>query len=80
MAGKTYQLQFTLYLGFTYIHLFTGAPTGFTIPIRDIRLSAGAGFLYPLVGTISIMPGLPTRPRFYDIDIDLKTGDINGLC
>ena len=59
--------------------MFTGAPTGFTIPIRDIRLSAGAGFLYPLVGTISTMPGLPTRPCFYDIDIDLKTGDVIGL-
>ena len=78
MAGKTYQLQFTLL--FTYIHLFTGAPTEFTVPIRDIRLSAGAGFLYPLVGTISTMPGLPTRPCFYDIDIDLKTGDVIGLC
>ena len=79
MAGKKYQLQFIVY-AFTNIYLFTGAPTGFTIPIRDIRLSAGAGFLYPLVGTISTMPGLPTRPCFYDIDIDLKTGDVIGLC
>ena len=73
-------VSITIYNIFTNIYLFTGAPTGFTIPIRDIRLSAGAGFLYPLVGTISTMPGLPTRPCFYDIDIDLKTGDVIGLC
>ena len=38
-----------------------GAPTGFVIPIRDVRASVGAGFLYPLVGTMSTMPGLSTR-------------------
>ena len=41
-----------------------GAPTGFTIPVRDVRASVGAGFLYPLVGTMSTMPGLPTRFYF----------------
>ena len=59
--------------------LFQGAPTGFTLPIRDIRAAVGAGFLYPLVGTISTMPGLPTRPSFYDIDIDCETEEIYGL-
>jgi methylenetetrahydrofolate dehydrogenase (NADP+)/methenyltetrahydrofolate cyclohydrolase/formyltetrahydrofolate synthetase len=56
-----------------------GRPTGFTVPIRDIRASVGAGFLYPLLGTMSTMPGLPTRPVFYDIDIDVETGDVLGL-
>lgn len=56
-----------------------GAPTGFTLPIRDIRASVGAGFLYPLVGTMSTMPGLPTRPCFYDIDLDPETMEIKGL-
>jgi formyltetrahydrofolate synthetase len=56
-----------------------GRPKGFTVPIRDIRASVGAGFLYPLVGTMSTMPGLPTRPVYYDIDIDLKTGEVLGL-
>jgi methylenetetrahydrofolate dehydrogenase (NADP+)/methenyltetrahydrofolate cyclohydrolase/formyltetrahydrofolate synthetase len=56
-----------------------GRPTGFTVPIRDIRASVGAGFLYPLVGTMSTMPGLPTRPVYYDIDIDLETGQVLGL-
>ncbi len=56
-----------------------GAPTGFKIPIRDVRASVGAGFLYPLVGTMSTMPGLPTRPCFYDIDLDLETEEVHGL-
>uniref|UniRef100_A0A8C0UCS9 formate--tetrahydrofolate ligase n=1 Tax=Cyanistes caeruleus TaxID=156563 RepID=A0A8C0UCS9_CYACU len=56
-----------------------GAPTGFVLPIRDIRASVGAGFLYPLVGTMSTMPGLPTRPCFYDIDLDPVSGAVNGL-
>ncbi|MFW5942231.1 MAG: formate--tetrahydrofolate ligase, partial [Chloroflexota bacterium] len=51
-------------------------PKGFTVPIRDIRASVGAGFIYPLVGTMSTMPGLPTRPAFYEIDIDPETGKV----
>ncbi|XP_040598823.1 C-1-tetrahydrofolate synthase, cytoplasmic [Mesocricetus auratus] len=56
-----------------------GAPTGFILPIRDIRASVGAGFLYPLVGTMSTMPGLPTRPCFYDINLDPETEQVSGL-
>jgi len=56
-----------------------GAPTGFTVPVRDIRASVGAGFLYPLLGTMATMPGLSTRPGYYDVDIDVSTGRIIGL-
>uniref|UniRef100_A0AC34GWN8 C-1-tetrahydrofolate synthase, cytoplasmic n=1 Tax=Panagrolaimus sp. ES5 TaxID=591445 RepID=A0AC34GWN8_9BILA len=56
-----------------------GAPTGFTLPVRDIRVSAGAGFIFPLCGDITTMPGLNTRPCFYDIDIDPETLLIEGL-
>ncbi|XP_039263410.2 C-1-tetrahydrofolate synthase, cytoplasmic-like [Styela clava] len=56
-----------------------GSPTGFTLPVRDIRASVGAGFLYPLIGTMSTMPGLPTRPCFYDISLDPETMEIKGL-
>ena len=56
-----------------------GRPTGFVVPIRDVRASVGAGFLYPLLGTMSTMPGLPTRPAYYDVDIDLETGQVIGL-
>jgi methylenetetrahydrofolate dehydrogenase (NADP+)/methenyltetrahydrofolate cyclohydrolase/formyltetrahydrofolate synthetase len=56
-----------------------GVPKGFRVPIRDVSASIGAGFLYPLLGTMSTMPGLPTRPAYYDIEIDFKTGKILGL-
>lgn len=56
-----------------------GAPTGFRITIRDMRASLGAGFVYPLVGTMRTMPGLPARPAFCDVDIDMATGRIEGL-
>ncbi|XP_072499798.1 monofunctional C1-tetrahydrofolate synthase, mitochondrial [Notamacropus eugenii] len=56
-----------------------GVPTGFILPINDVRASIGAGFIYPLVGTMSTMPGLPTRPCFYDIDLDTETEQVQGL-
>jgi formyltetrahydrofolate synthetase len=56
-----------------------GAPTGFVVPVRDVRASVGAGFVYPLLGTMSTMPGLSTRPGYYDIDLDVETGRIIGL-
>ncbi len=56
-----------------------GVPTGFRISVREVRASVGAGFLYPLLGTMSTMPGLPTRPAFYDIDLDLESGRVLGL-
>ena len=56
-----------------------GVPTGFKITINDIFLSAGAGFIVPMCGEISKMPGLPTRPAIYDIDLDTTTGEIIGL-
>jgi len=56
-----------------------GVPKGFMLPVRDIRASVGAGFLYPLCGTMRTMPGLPSRPVFMDIDLDLETGKVLGL-
>lgn len=56
-----------------------GEPKGFRIPVRDLRAALGAGFLYPLVGEMSTMPGLSTRPVFFDIDLDLETGKVLGL-
>ncbi|XP_062344850.1 monofunctional C1-tetrahydrofolate synthase, mitochondrial [Cinclus cinclus] len=56
-----------------------GVPTGFILPISDVRASVGAGFIYPLVGTMSTMPGLPTRSCFYDIDLDPITEEVKGL-
>lgn len=56
-----------------------GVPKGFRIPVRDIRASVGAGFVYPLLGKMSTMPGLPTRAAIFDIDIDTNTGEVFGL-
>jgi len=55
-----------------------GRPTGFDVPIREVRLSAGAGFVVILTGDVITMPGLPKRPAAEDIDID-ENGLIEGL-
>ncbi|KIY50859.1 FTHFS-domain-containing protein [Fistulina hepatica ATCC 64428] len=54
-------------------------PTGFTIPIRSVKLFAGAGFLCPLLGDMQTMPGLGTRPGFWEVDLDPETGRVLGL-
>jgi formate--tetrahydrofolate ligase len=55
-----------------------GRPTGFTVPIREVRLSAGAGFITPICGEMRTMPGLPSRPGGEKIDIDAD-GNVVGL-
>ena len=55
-----------------------GRPRGFILPIRDIRASVGAGFLYPLCGKMQTMPGLPTHPAGEKIDLD-KKGNVVGM-
>lgn len=55
-----------------------GRPVGFTLPVRDVRLSAGAGFIYPLCGEMMTMPGLPSDPAGAHIDID-ENGEVVGL-
>jgi formate--tetrahydrofolate ligase len=55
-----------------------GRPTGFRVPIREVRLSAGAGFVTPLAGEMRTMPGLPSKPGGENIDLDAD-GDIVGL-
>ncbi len=55
-----------------------GRPKGFRVPIRDIRASVGAGFLYPLCGDMMTMPGLPAKPAGQNIDID-ENGVVTGL-
>ncbi len=67
------------HLSFTTDATKKGAPTGFRISVREIRASVGAGFLYPILGDMRTMPGLPTRPAFYDIDLDMESGKVLGL-
>ncbi|MCG3863228.1 MULTISPECIES: formate--tetrahydrofolate ligase [unclassified Photobacterium] len=55
-----------------------GAPKGFTVPVRELKLCAGAGFIYALCGNVMTMPGLPEKPAFMNLDIDAN-GNIIGL-
>ena len=55
-----------------------GAPRGYTFPITEVRLSAGAGFIVALSGEINTMPGLPRHPAAENIDVD-ENGIISGL-
>jgi formate--tetrahydrofolate ligase len=55
-----------------------GAPSGYTFPIRPLRLAAGAGYLYALTGDITTMPRLPSHPHAAQIDLDPE-GKITGL-
>ena len=55
-----------------------GVPAGFIVPIREERASVGAGFIYPLLGEMRTMPGLPSRPVFMDVDLD-EEGKVVGL-
>ncbi len=55
-----------------------GAPTGFTLPIREIRVNAGAGFLVAICGSMMTMPGLPKRPAAMDMDMD-EDGNLMGV-
>jgi formyltetrahydrofolate synthetase len=66
------------HLSLTHDPALKGAPKGWRLPIRDIRASVGAGFLYPLCGDMRTMPGLPRRPSFMDIDLG-PDGRIKGL-
>jgi len=55
-----------------------GVPKGFSVPIVEVRASAGAGFLYPLLGTMRTMPGLPSRPAFLNVDLG-PDGEVLGM-
>ena len=55
-----------------------GAPRGFTLTVRNLKVSAGAGFIVALTGDIMTMPGLPKKPAAENIDVD-NTGKITGL-
>ena len=55
-----------------------GAPTGWRLPVREVRASVGAGFVYPICGDMRTMPGLGANPAAYRIDLD-DDGEIVGL-
>jgi formyltetrahydrofolate synthetase len=67
------------HLSISHDAAWKGVPSGYRLPISDIRASVGAGFLYPLVGEMRTMPGLSTRPAYFDVDLDPDTGEVLGL-
>jgi methylenetetrahydrofolate dehydrogenase (NADP+)/methenyltetrahydrofolate cyclohydrolase/formyltetrahydrofolate synthetase len=67
------------HLSLSHNPAWKGVPVNFRLPVKDVKASVGAGFLYPLCGDMRTMPGLPTRPAFMDIDLDLETGKVVGL-
>jgi formate--tetrahydrofolate ligase len=66
------------HLSFTADPAIKGAPTGFRLPIREVRASVGAGFIYPLCGEMRTMPGLPKNPAAENVDFD-DEGNVVGL-
>jgi methylenetetrahydrofolate dehydrogenase (NADP+)/methenyltetrahydrofolate cyclohydrolase/formyltetrahydrofolate synthetase/formate--tetrahydrofolate ligase len=55
-----------------------GAPTGYVMPVREVRASVGAGFIYPIIGAMRTMPGLGTKPAYMNVDVD-EEGNVVGL-
>lgn len=67
------------HLSLTHDPTLKGVPKGWTLPIRDVLLYSGAKFLCPVAGTITLMPGTSSSPAFRKVDVDTKTGKVQGL-
>jgi methylenetetrahydrofolate dehydrogenase (NADP+)/methenyltetrahydrofolate cyclohydrolase/formyltetrahydrofolate synthetase len=67
------------HLSLTHDPSVKGTPKGWTLPIRDVLIYSGAKFLCPCAGTISLMPGTSSDPAFRRVDVDTKTGKVQGL-
>jgi methylenetetrahydrofolate dehydrogenase (NADP+) / methenyltetrahydrofolate cyclohydrolase / formyltetrahydrofolate synthetase len=82
-AAKKYDEYATMmvktHLSLTHDPAIKGVPKGWTLPIRDVLIYSGAKFLCPCAGTISLMPGTSSDPAFRRIDVDTKTGNVQGL-
>jgi formate--tetrahydrofolate ligase len=82
-ADKKYDEYATMmvktHLSLTHDPAIKGTPKGWTLPIRDVLVYSGAKFLCPCAGTISLMPGTSSDPAFRRIDVDTKTGNVQGL-
>jgi len=67
------------HLSLTHDPTRKGVPKGWTLPVRDVLVFAGAKFLCPMTGTISLMPGTGSDPAYRRIDVDVETGNVKGL-
>ena len=66
------------HLSISHDPMLKGAPSGYTLPVREVRASVGAGFILPVLGEMRTMPGLGTKPAFMQVDIDAD-GEVVGL-
>jgi formate--tetrahydrofolate ligase len=67
------------HLSLTHDPAIKGCPKDWTLPIRDVLLYKGAGFVVPVAGAIKLLPGTASDPAFRGIDVNLKTGKVQGL-
>jgi formate--tetrahydrofolate ligase len=67
------------HLSLTHDPAIKGTPKGWILPVRDVLIFAGAKFLCPCTGTISLMPGTSSDPAFRRVDVDVNTGKVTGL-
>jgi formate--tetrahydrofolate ligase len=67
------------HLSLTHDPTRKGVPKGWVLPVRDVLIFAGAKFLCPITGTISLMPGTSSDPAFRRVDVDVETGKVRGL-
>ena len=67
------------HLSLSHDPLLKGKPSGWILPIRDILVYRGAGFIVPVSGDIKLMPGTGSNPGFRRIDIDSNSGKVTGL-
>jgi formate--tetrahydrofolate ligase len=79
MAGKLGTCMVKTHLSLSHDPDLKGRPTGWELPIRDIMVYKGAGFIVPVAGAIKLMPGTGSNPAFRRIDVDVKTGKVQGL-
>jgi formyltetrahydrofolate synthetase len=66
------------HLSISHDPLLKNAPSGYTLSVREVRASVGAGFIYPLLGEMRTMPGLGSKPAYMNVDVD-EDGRVVGL-
>jgi len=67
------------HLSLTHDPAIKGVPKGWILPVRDVLIFAGAKFLCPMTGMISLMPGTSSDPAYRRVDVDVNTGKVTGL-
>jgi formate--tetrahydrofolate ligase len=78
-ASKLGVCMVKTHLSISHDPTIKGVPTGWTLPVRDVLIYQGAGFLVPVAGSITLMPGTASDPAYRRIDVDTETGRVKGV-